>query len=557
MRQFLTRWYVVLILVLTGLFGLGQAKSLSMTTDEGIHIASAYLAITRGDLRFDPEHPFLFKYLTALPLLPLKLNLPEQDQELWDKAQPSFYDSWQEARTWSDSWFYTSQNNADLMIFLARLPGIAMLLLLVWLVYYQTKIWFGERTARWAMFFTASSPTLLAHGSLANTDIPIAALTMLTLVVWWRYFESPNWKTALLSGLVLGIALTVKFSAITLLPAGLIWLVYTAWKHRQKFRTVLLWSGLAVLSAWLVIWAVYQFKSPYYPTESDISYAIAQSASKLGGTAEQIPTFANAAHYILPAPFIKGLAITLAGSIDGRPVFFMGEQHAAGIWYYFPILFLIKTQLAVLFVLAAGLGMLIAKPNFWRRWQPETVLLVSLGGAIVVLAMTSKLNLGIRHIAYLLPLLAIAAGLSMDKLQRIWKSNLFAGIITAAVVFPLIWFYPGLISYTNLLGLPISKTYQLFEDSNLDWGQQTKWIAKRLESDYSGMPVYVNYMWSPYSLPYYGVQSARFNPEAKLEPGVYVVTATQLSDTAYQYFQDQDPDSMIGNHTFFYVQTRP
>lgn len=160
------RFIVWALLAWMGCAGLFLSWRMTMTTDEGIHVASAYLALTRGDHRFDPEHPFLYKYTTALPLLVLRPNTPPDDVKLWDSGEPTFYDSWKESREWSDQWFYKSGNNARLMIFLARIFGVIVLVLLGLTVYYTSKRWFGEKTALWSLFFTAFTPTLLAHGPL-------------------------------------------------------------------------------------------------------------------------------------------------------------------------------------------------------------------------------------------------------------------------------------------------------------------------------------------------------------------------------------------------------
>ena len=56
MVAFLKKYAVALILVWTFVLGLFLAWNDSMTTDEGIHVASSYLAITRQEFRFDPEH---------------------------------------------------------------------------------------------------------------------------------------------------------------------------------------------------------------------------------------------------------------------------------------------------------------------------------------------------------------------------------------------------------------------------------------------------------------------------------------------------------------------
>ncbi len=212
MKLYYRRLIVIFCTIGVLVVGLFLAWHDSPTTDEDIHIASAYLGLTRHEFRFDPEHPYLFKVLTALPLLTIHLNPPPDDAAYWEEGRITVYDSWKAARGWADEWFYTSGNNPELMIFLARIPAVICLTLLCLLVYFLASRWFSPTIGLWALIFTAFNPNLLAHGHLANNDVPTALLFLLTIWAMWEYFLHPNLRQAVILGVAFAAAELTKFS---------------------------------------------------------------------------------------------------------------------------------------------------------------------------------------------------------------------------------------------------------------------------------------------------------------------------------------------------------
>ncbi|MEI8003603.1 MAG: glycosyltransferase family 39 protein, partial [Methanothrix sp.] len=461
----------------TLLAGVWLAKTQSLTTDEGIHVASAYLALTRGEHRFDPEHPYLFKYLTALPLLPLNLNLPAEDASLWAMGKPTFYDSWQESREWSDQWFYQSNNPAELMTWLSRLPGVACLLALVWLLYYVGKRWFNDQIGLWAAFLASFSPVLLAHGSLTNTDVPLSLTILLALYLFWTFFQNPSKLTALWFGLSIGISLTTKFTGVLLIPLGLFWLIYTARQKKLRWQTSLLYGVIATGTIWLWIWLIYFGQSPLQPIGAPPTWQLDQVNIWFESHGTSLTAVIDVLRHLLPSAFVKGMIFSLAGSAVGRSAFILGQEHFKGVWYYFPILLLLKTQLILLLILLIGSIRAALSLRHRPALTPLTVLLLASGGLILLLSLTSKLNLGIRHLSGFYPLLMLFLAYSIYHLLS-WLSGrwaLFAtGLIIALTVLP-VWFgRNNLLGYTNALVYPPARAWWYMGDSNIDWGQQAQ-----------------------------------------------------------------------------------
>jgi len=110
--------------------------------------------------------------------------------------------------------------------------------------------------------------------------------------------------------------------------------------------------------------------------------------------------------------------------------------------------------------------------------------------------MTSKLNIGIRHILpvypFLIVLISVGAWWLATK-RRAW------GIVVAGIVLfhaaSSLRAFPNYISYSNeLWGGPL-KTYRVLTDSNVDWGQNLP-AAKQYLATHSATPCWLAYFGS-------------------------------------------------------------
>lgn len=557
MKQQFFRFFVPLILLIVTGIGLSLAWQTSMTTDEGIHTASAYLAIKRGgDFRFDPEHPFLFKFATAVPLLGLPLNYPQDDAKLWQAAEPSYYDSWQESRAWANQWFYESGNNAQLMIFLARLPGVLVLVALVWLVWFTTKTWFGERAARWAILFAAFSPTLLIHGSFTNTDVPVAFTSLLCVYTLWRYGEAPSIKRTVWAALSIAACLLTKHSGVAFALITSLWLLMLVQQHRVSWKQF--WGHGAVSTGiiWASIWLCYTFQSPLNPTGFPPSFPFSEVQSGLADVGLTINGLSQFLHYLLPSPYIKGLLMVLGSNKYGRATFLLGQQLPRGVWYYFPVLILLKTQLVA--ILAAGtlLGYFYKRIISVRTWQSSTQIIVLTGTVYALAALDSKVDLGIRHISPLFPLFFIGLGSGLAIVQQELKFRWLPLAILPLYILPVLWQHDNLLGFSNILVGRPHDAWHSFNDSNLDWGQQSQALISKADELLRGHggKFYVNYRWHGSAMQYYGAQlnPTNFDPKNPPRDGIIAVTATQLSDPDYTIFISLTPIDTVANSTFFY-----
>ena len=544
------RLAVGLLFVWVAAAGLFMAWHDSLTTDEDIHMASGYTILTRADFRFDPEHTPLFKELTALPLLALHLSPPSDDQALWNAAAPTFYDSWQEARSWSDRWTFASGNPADLMKFLARLPSVVSLLLLCWLLYYLTNEWFGRQAALLTLFFTAFNPTLLAHGHLANDDVAVVTAILFGLALFWRYLKSPSIGNALLVGLGLTVAIGTKFTGFGLLPVFFLYMLFFAWQERKGLRT--LGHGLLMLlSVWLGIWTLYGFHSSLNLTDASLHLAGESWHIPYGLTLPQIIRGAQEVRLFLPLAFLKGLIIVENGTKYGRGGYLFGHTFYPSLWYYFPAIIALKTQIVTFAVLLVGLLLSLGSKAGALGKRPYQLLALSLlifGGLI----MHSKLDLGVR---YTTPVLALAmpfVALSLLRIGRLnWRSWIIGGTLVLYAL-PALAQFPDLLSFSSEIVQPYAEGWRYMNDSNIDWGQEASQVAVYSAENLHTNGIAANYGWNPYQLGYYGLKTESFDPLIPPTGRPILITANQLATPEYARFRQLKPIGSIANVAFFY-----
>jgi len=481
----------------------------SQTSDEAVHLSAGYTYLTRGDYRFNPEHPPLVKILAALPLLVIQPNISPQSEQEWQKSDNFFYDSWRENRAFGNQFLYESGNDPDQILFWARLPIILITLVLGVSIFLITLKHWGSLASLVTTALFVTNPTVNGHGHLVTTDMAIALGFLLTIYSFYRLLEAPNWKRGLWFGAAFGLALLAKHTAVILLPTIVVLMLVwnsssgnvTDWKR--------LWCGLGLglLLSWVLIWSGYGFHDRLLPKVESVSQEITQakneSGIKLTGQSNPQPVVLESQVIdrtynisrpilsLLPGDYVKGVAFVLTHVGGGHDSYLLGQTSKTGWWYYFPVLLLLKTPLLAL---ASIIGTVII--YFRSNSKDQLVKVLLIGSAVFFLvAMTSRANLGIRHILPIMPLLFISAGYALTKIKHaiyISVSLIVVLLVTWAITFPT---YLG---YFNVLAGGSANGYRIATDSNLDWGQDLKRIKSYIDQENIDK-VYLEYNWLPES----------------------------------------------------------
>jgi hypothetical protein len=529
----------------------GSATRTSLTIDEGLHITSGYSILRTGDHRLIEEHPPLVKFIAAWPLL-LVPDLPDpRDLPAW-KTDSSQMDSTRLVQV-TQSLIYP-YIPLDRLVFAARLPIALLALLLGAIAFRWSTDLFGYKGGLLTLFLITFDPNLLAHAGVAATDLGAALFILLALYTLWRWLRRPTWRRWIWAGLALGLAQAAKLSAVLLLPVqGLLVLLFAlrignshpspigfegqGLGARNAVLRFAFYVGMVFLAA-LVLWALYGFEIGPIP----------ESGSDL-----LVPAASHA------VPWLR-----LRGHMQsGHAAFLMGHVSHRGWWYYFPVALMLKTPIPILLAWLAGLITLL--PGLRRRWRDELALLL-FPALYFGSSLQSTLNIGYRHLLPILPLLAVSTGRLATFIKTKWRLALLApwGLWLAVDSVTL---YPHYLTYFNALAGGPEGGYRYLVDSNTDWGQALKDLA-RFQDDHDIESVFLS-MFTFLDPAIYGVRyqpmtpmhgntpavfPSRFNPP----PGDYVISTTTLQGIPladpemFDWFRRRTPDARIAHAMFYY-----
>ena len=166
------RWISIVLLLLFFSQLLSAATQLSATIDEGFHITSGYEYLRTGEMRLFDEHPPLAKALFAWPLFFVNDLQPPEQAAGWNEG-----DLIEVTQT-----TLLSYQPIDRVLIACRIPVALLALLLVATTYRWAVDMFGPTAGLFTLALLTFDPNLLAHGSLATTDIGATAFIFWSLL---------------------------------------------------------------------------------------------------------------------------------------------------------------------------------------------------------------------------------------------------------------------------------------------------------------------------------------------------------------------------------------
>jgi len=455
----------------------------SQTWDEGDHIFAGYRSWTNADFGLNPEHPPLVKLLATAPLLRLPLQTPKlQDREFKTEA-------------FVDGRDFLYQNDADMILFRTRMAAAVFTLLLALLVFLATKEMFGTVAAFIALTLPVFEPNLLAHGAVVTTDVGLSCFMFATVYAFYRYVKAPSVARLIIVGVAAGLALAAKHTGLLVFPMLMLLALcelvrngtVKGWRKGAIAKTARPAASLAValiiigLIAVVVLWAFYGFRYSARPSGLEMNPSLADYTHQLKPReAKAVLTLAR--WHLLPESYLYGLTdVRLLP--DTMQSYILGKVYPHGVWFYFPVAFAIKSTLAFLILLLLGVGALATqKLNQWR----EVMFLTIPPAFHLAVAMSSGLNIGVRHILPLYVFFSVLIGgavWAFIQSDRRWGYAIAVLLLFHAV--SSLRVFPTYIAYANELWGGPANTYKYLSDSSTDWAQQLK--ATKLYLDKRGV----------------------------------------------------------------------
>jgi hypothetical protein len=411
--------------------------------------------------------------------MPLPMDLVSLPLYFWESCQGVRFD--------------LARGDLDLTLPLARAGTLFfwwLLLIYGWLAGRQLA---GPWGGRLAVAFLACEPCLLAHASLATKDIAISACLLALVYHYAIGRHAGAWRGRILPAFWFGASLLAKASALAFGPLCLLavegyylalegaissisgpltqeirpswWRrIWLAWRPFRRDFTWIFAGGLAL--------ALVYCGCDWKPLPSFVAWARNLPDDNQGRAmvwlAEHLPIFSNAA---------EGLVRQVMHNVRGHDgSYLLGAVDRRAFWYYFPMALTMKLSLPLL---AMPILLTLVRPRSLINWA----CLAALG--LLVYSLNCRVQIGIRLV---LPLVAfaivgLAAGLArlLGERDPVWRHRLLVGGVCAGLAWTAlaalrVW--PNALCYTNELWGGTSQGYLCLSDSNYDWGQGLKELAR-------------------------------------------------------------------------------
>lgn len=425
-------WVAGLLLLFAGL-ATRAAWVKSETYDEPMYILSAYSYVETGDLSFNREHPPFAKYLMGLPLLLLDLELPE-DYQTRPGIQFAFFAH------------QPSGVHPHTILFLARLPGVLLGIVLGLYVFRWARLAFGVTAALVALALYSLNPNILAHAVVASNDFALTTFCFATLYHLWRWLSDGSRASLAWCAITLGLAVGSKLTALMLLPViGLIVLVTAIRRRRPALVGQAALAGFAALG---ILWLLYlgearsldeAHQHPRFTRRGQQEQifkltAMEDALEAVFGTETPIPLLS----------FLKGIDMQLDHAQEGHHNYYRGQVHMQSVPEFYVVSWLIKNPEGLTLLLLLGL---VSWSRTRRGAVHEACLL---GFPLLALAVfsTSNVQLGFKYILVVVPFACVAAARvfsadGSDKSARVPPSEARTGALLVAALALFMWFWTG------------------------------------------------------------------------------------------------------------------
>jgi hypothetical protein len=416
------------------------------TYDEPGHIATGIEWIETGHYRFQPEQPPLSGIAMAIgPYL-----MGARGQHTPTNAQFAVM---------VEGLKILYSGNYDNLLSAARAGILPFFWVACAVVWFWGVRYFGRLEALAAVFLFTFLEPVLAHAGMATTDMALTAFLGAAFLSGAIWLEEPTPRRAAIFGLCAGLAVISKYSSLAFFPAcAAIALAAYAWIERPKAGELgpaitRRLPGLALAAGIVCVVIVTVFRFSW-------------GNSGIAGMK-------------LPAPeFFQGIRDVAKHNAEGHPGYLLGQRSESGFWYFYPVVLAVKTPLAFLFLLAMGTPLVLRRGAFRLGWLP-----MAYAAGVLAVALFSRINIGVRHILPVYTGFSLVAGVAVIHLWRMGRESIWRKI---AVTAALLWFgvtslaaHPDYLPYFNELAG--SHPENILVDSDLDWGQDYKRLAARLQ----------------------------------------------------------------------------
>lgn len=542
----------------------------SPTVDEVAHLPSGISHWHLGNFDLYRVNPPLVRMIAALPVLACDFQAdwrPFGDAPYY-RAEFPIGQHFVKNNGMRAYWYFT----------LARWACIPISLLGGWVCFRWASDLYGAPSGLLALSLWVFSPNIIAHGAQITPDLAAASLGCLASFVFWRWLTKPNWRLALVAGVLLGVAELSKTSWIVLYvlwPA--LWAVWRCLQninHNECIREVKQLVVILVLAVYVVNLG-YQFENSLKPLQ-DFEFVSKTLSGKDRRIRKPGNRFAGTLLGRLPVPFpenyIRGIDVQKLDFERRKWSYLRGEQKLGGWWWYYIYACAIKVPMGTWLIGFLAVAVTSRHPGKYVRFRDECILL---GPAIVIFVLVSSQTGFNRYLRYVVPafpfvfIFVSKVARSIELRQR--RIAALAVLALAASIVSSLFTYPHSLSYFNMVVRGPRAGHAHLLDGNIDWGQDLLrlrwWIDAHPEVSEIGVAYFgladietagieaESVPWGPV-----GEKCGEALAEHGPQPGWYAVSINHIRGYRryrnyrpyYKYFREFRPVAMAGYSIYIY-----
>jgi hypothetical protein len=572
----------------------------SATYDEPLDSIEGWIVTRYDDYRIAPTDPPLAYAWSAL-LQPRDALRADFNSTVWREAAHA---AGNEHEFSCDTLYRTPGNDADRFLNRSR----AMMLILGAVAAAVVAAWGyrlgGAMCAAAACALFCLDPNLVAHAPLVKNDVSVSLFAVSIMGMVWAVGRRATLARIGALSVPCGLIVCVKFSgpvfgpvvALALMGRAILpqpWQVLgrTFSRRSSKLLAVGAICVACLLVSYVVIWSAYRFRfnpssDPSYHLESRFvaqrhaalemamdhpaaHYTIEQLRNAPIETVPRLALFLEE-HRVLPEAFTNGL-IRNHEANSHRSGFLAGRYSIDGWWYYFPLAYVFKTPIATLLAICVAIWVAIKL----RKTQGDLWTMICLAVPVLIyggIAVGGHLNLGVRHLFPIYPFIFLSVGLAFARFWQ-WKQRpamIVSTVLAVGLAAETLAAMPDYIPFFNVAVGGSRGGLSLLTDSNLDWGQDLKLLA-RWQQKHPNAHLYVCYFGRA-DPKYYGIKYVNLpggegdrNALDKFPPltdqDVWAISATNLQGTyfiptlrdAYGMLrQKAEPFAVVGGSIYLY-----
>lgn len=439
---------LLLLIILYLVNGICSINTLSVTADEGSHLAFGIKMLKGDPARTNPEKDNSKMPVSILNTIPrafeqlFSANLSKNDYGVSDTIK-------------------------------GRYVTLAFSVLIILLVFQWSRRLYGTNAGLFSAFLFVFCPNNLANAVLVTTDTYSVFFLLATMYFLWQYCVTKSNRDFTWFALLLALSQLVKQSLFHLYILAPLCLLVYAWVKKEKFHWVSILKKLlitvsiswVIINAGFIFWHMNLQLKDYYFLSS-----MFQKIQQLLPGWVPVPVSESFISGLDQAKYYDQLGGGFVQSSFAN-VTILGHSSTGGsFWYYYFVSFFFKSPVTYLILMGWAKFIWFKKVRVKNFIQIEFFLFAPVFYFLIVMSFFYKTQCGIRHIIFIYPFLFIFCGI-VFKYARSKTDQILILVLSLWLLMSVGQYFNNYYPYTNEFIGNKKNAYKYVGASNLNFGQ--------------------------------------------------------------------------------------